>query len=175
MTQEQLAEKANMDVSMLARIERGSRGDIRISTLERIVKGLDVSLQEFFTFGDDQDEVMTLAASVTLIKDPEMIRALQKIVDAALGKTMKRWLIGLSGSIVYNNLLSTVSVEVFRKKSIIWIYAHYWLNCAKQIVAVNRRQAIWAICPASNASKISCSPSPWPVWVKQTRNILTSP
>ena len=36
-----------MDVSMLARIERGSRGDIRISTLERIVKGLDVSLQEF--------------------------------------------------------------------------------------------------------------------------------
>ncbi|EPC33619.1 Transcriptional regulator [Lacticaseibacillus paracasei subsp. paracasei Lpp120] len=90
MTQEQLAEKANMDVSMLARIERGSRGDIRISTLERIVKGLDVSLQEFFTFGDDQDEVMTLAASVTLIKDPEMIRALQKIVDAALGKTMKR-------------------------------------------------------------------------------------
>jgi hypothetical protein len=54
------------------------------------VKGLDVSLQEFFTFGDDQDEVMTLAASVTLIKDPEMIRALQKIVDAALGKTMKR-------------------------------------------------------------------------------------
>lgn len=54
MTQEQLAEKANMDVSMLARIERGSRGDIRISTLERIVKGLDVSLQEFFTFGDDQ-------------------------------------------------------------------------------------------------------------------------
>lgn len=47
MTQEQLAEKANMDVSMLARIERGSRGDIRISTLERIVKGLDVSLQEF--------------------------------------------------------------------------------------------------------------------------------
>lgn len=90
MTQEQLAEKANMDVSMLARIERGSRGDIRISTLERIVKGLDVSLQEFFTFGDDQDEVMTLATSVTLIKDPEMIRALQKIVDAALGKTMKR-------------------------------------------------------------------------------------
>ena len=60
MTQEQLAEKANMDVSMLARIERGSRGDIRISTLERIVKGVDVSLQEFFTFGDDQDEVMTL-------------------------------------------------------------------------------------------------------------------
>ena len=48
------------------------------------------ALQEFFTFGDDQDEVMTLAASVTLIKDPEMIRALQKIVDAALGKTMKR-------------------------------------------------------------------------------------
>lgn len=90
MTQEQLAEKANMDVSMLARIERGSRGDIRISTLERIVKGLDVSLQEFFTFDDDQDEVMMLAASVTLIKDPEMIRALQKIVDAALGKNMKR-------------------------------------------------------------------------------------
>ncbi|WP_445623987.1 helix-turn-helix domain-containing protein [Lacticaseibacillus paracasei] len=90
MTQEQLAEKANMNVSMLARIERGSRGDIRISTLERIVKGLDVSLQEFFTFGDDQDEVMMLAASVTLIKDPEMIRALQKIVDAALGKNMKR-------------------------------------------------------------------------------------
>ena len=47
MTQEQLAEKANMDVSMLARIERGSRGDIRMSTLERIVSGLDVSYQEF--------------------------------------------------------------------------------------------------------------------------------
>ena len=50
-----------MDVSILARIERGSRGDIRMSTLERIVSGLDVSYQESFTFPEDGDETTELA------------------------------------------------------------------------------------------------------------------
>ena len=86
MTQEQLAEKANMDVSMLARIERGSRGDIRMSTLERIVSGLDVSYQEFFTFPEDGDETTKLASSIALIKDPEVIRALHKIVNTLIQK-----------------------------------------------------------------------------------------
>ena len=84
MTQEQLAEKANMDVSMLARIERGSRGDIRMRTLERIVSGLDVSYQEFFTFPEDGDETTELASSIALIKDPEVIRALHKIVNTLI-------------------------------------------------------------------------------------------
>lgn len=89
MTQEQLAEKANMDVSMLARIERGSRGDIRMRTLERIVSGLDVSYQEFFTFPEDGDETTELASSIALIKDPEVIRALHKIVNTLIQKDNK--------------------------------------------------------------------------------------
>lgn len=91
MTQEQLAEKANMDVSMLARIERGSRGDIRMRTLERIVSGLDVSYQEFFTFPEDGDETTKLASSIALIKDPEVIRALHKIVNTLIQKDNKWW------------------------------------------------------------------------------------
>ena len=87
--QEQLAEKANMDVSMLARIERGSRGDIRMSTLERIVSGLDVSYQEFFTFPEDGDETTELASSIALIKDPEVIRALHKIVNTLIHRDNK--------------------------------------------------------------------------------------
>ena len=77
MTQEQLAEKANMDVSMLARIERGSRGDIRMRTLE------------FFTFPEDGDETTELASSIALIKDPEVIRALHKIVNTLIQKDNK--------------------------------------------------------------------------------------
>lgn len=82
MTQEQLAEKANMDVSMLARIERGSRGDIRMGTLDRIINGLGVTYQEFFTFGDDENQATRLASSISLIQDPDILTALQKIVDS---------------------------------------------------------------------------------------------
>ncbi|QVI33843.1 transcriptional regulator [Lacticaseibacillus chiayiensis] len=84
MTQEQLAEKANMDVSMLARIERGSRGDIRMGTLDRIINGLDVAYQEFFTFGEKENPATQLASSIALIQDPDVIAALQKIVNSIL-------------------------------------------------------------------------------------------
>ena len=66
-----------------------SRGDIRMSTLERIVSGLDVSYQEFFTFPEDGDETTELASSIALIKDPEVIRALHKIVNTLIHRDNK--------------------------------------------------------------------------------------
>ena len=51
--------------------------------------GLDVSYQEFFTFPEDGDETTELASSIALIKDPEVIRALHKIVNTLIHRDNK--------------------------------------------------------------------------------------
>lgn len=48
-TQEQLAFEANMHPAQIGHIERGVQSPT-IDTLEKIIKALDVSIQEFFNF-----------------------------------------------------------------------------------------------------------------------------
>ncbi|MDG3061569.1 helix-turn-helix domain-containing protein [Lacticaseibacillus casei] len=83
-SQEQLANMAGMDASMLARIENGRRPNIKLATLERIVKALGVNYHEFFTIEDDENPQMHLAASVVLLNNPKLVQSLQNIVDLAL-------------------------------------------------------------------------------------------
>ena len=49
MTQEELAEKCNLQTSYLAGVERGDR-NITINTLEKITLGLDINAKELFNF-----------------------------------------------------------------------------------------------------------------------------
>ena len=47
LTQEQLAEAAGLDVSSIAKIERGERSNIKVNTLEKIVEDFGLSLSSF--------------------------------------------------------------------------------------------------------------------------------
>ncbi|HEL0009372.1 TPA: helix-turn-helix transcriptional regulator [Streptococcus equi subsp. zooepidemicus] len=47
LTQEQLAEAAGLDVSSIAKIERGERSNIKVNTLEKIVEAFGLSLSSF--------------------------------------------------------------------------------------------------------------------------------
>lgn len=49
LTQEQLAEKANIDYKFFQKIETGKR-NITVNTLIRISSSLDVTLKDFFDF-----------------------------------------------------------------------------------------------------------------------------
>ncbi|HEL2473865.1 TPA: helix-turn-helix transcriptional regulator [Streptococcus suis] len=48
LTQEQLAEAAGLDVSSIAKIERGERSNIKVNTLEKIVDAFGLSTSTFF-------------------------------------------------------------------------------------------------------------------------------
>ncbi|HEM2808971.1 helix-turn-helix domain-containing protein [Streptococcus suis] len=48
LTQEQLAETAGLDVSSIAKIERGERSNIKVNTLEKIVDAFGLSMSTFF-------------------------------------------------------------------------------------------------------------------------------
>lgn len=50
LTQEKLAEYSEIDVSSIAKIERGERSNIKLNTLDRILKGLNISPTDFFNF-----------------------------------------------------------------------------------------------------------------------------
>lgn len=57
LTQEQLAEAAGLDVSSIAKIERGERSNIKVNTLEKIVDAFGVSMSTFFQqHVQDKDE-----------------------------------------------------------------------------------------------------------------------
>lgn len=48
LTQEQLAEAANIDISSVAKIERGERSNIKVNTLEKIVDAFGLTMTGFF-------------------------------------------------------------------------------------------------------------------------------
>ncbi|MGT2929001.1 helix-turn-helix domain-containing protein [Streptococcus dentasini] len=54
MTQEELAEYSELDVSSFAKIERGERSNIKVNTLEKILKGLNLLPSEFFSEIEDE-------------------------------------------------------------------------------------------------------------------------
>ena len=58
LTQEQLAEAAGLDVSSIAKIERGERSNINVNTLEKIVGAFGLSMSTFFQqHVQDKDEI----------------------------------------------------------------------------------------------------------------------
>ncbi|HFI0791459.1 TPA: helix-turn-helix domain-containing protein [Streptococcus suis] len=64
LTQEQLAEVAGLDVSSIAKIERGERSNIKVNTLEKIVDAFGLSMSTFFQqHVQDKDENASNAPS----------------------------------------------------------------------------------------------------------------
>lgn len=81
MTQEMLAEKANIDESYLGKIERGMKSNLTIETLDKIIKALDISYDEFFSLGDSENEIKKLTREISLSSDSEgLIKLLLEII-----------------------------------------------------------------------------------------------
>lgn len=58
LTQEELAEKAGINASYMGTVERGER-NISIETLEKIIRGLDMTPSDFFQFHEINIENLT--------------------------------------------------------------------------------------------------------------------
>lgn len=70
-TQEQLAFEANMHPSQIGHIERGIQSPT-INTIEKIIKVLDVSIQEFFNFDNvyfDNENALNLFLSTLSLEE----------------------------------------------------------------------------------------------------------
>ena len=73
MTQEGLAEKANIDVSNLGKIERGQRDNLSVETVEKIIKAFDVSYSEFFSFPDTDDKKSQFLYELSLLENGDKL------------------------------------------------------------------------------------------------------
>ena len=76
MTQEELAEKANIDASNLGKIERGQRENLSLDTLEKIIIAFEISYEEFFSFGESDELINNLLYELTLSKNKEKLIAI---------------------------------------------------------------------------------------------------
>lgn len=82
LTQETLAFKADMDTTSFSRIERGQNPDVRLRTLDRIIKALDVDYPTFFTFTDDSRKENQIAAKLSLLDDNDpLINIINQLLD----------------------------------------------------------------------------------------------
>ncbi|GEO65756.1 helix-turn-helix domain-containing protein [Levilactobacillus spicheri] len=81
LTQEQLAERANIDSSVISRIERGFRTNIRLETLDKLTKALGVNYTDLFTFTDDKQIQKRIEGKLALITDKEALQTLEKLID----------------------------------------------------------------------------------------------
>ncbi len=86
LTQEQLAEKADVSVNFIGNAERGESA-ASVKTLRRIAKALGVNLKDLFDFPDEDtgeiiDEIMILLKSQERgIEDLKVIRNLIRMVQ----------------------------------------------------------------------------------------------
>lgn len=82
LSQEQLAIRADMEATVLSRIERGLSPNIQINTLERIISALEVTPSTFFHFTDDNSPTSQLVAKLSIIEQPEKtVLLLNQLLD----------------------------------------------------------------------------------------------
>lgn len=81
-TQEILSNKAGIDLSYLGKIERGQKNNISLELLDRIINGLGVSYDEFFSFESSNDEFnrMQYDLSISNNKD-EVLELIKGIIE----------------------------------------------------------------------------------------------
>lgn len=75
LTQEQLAEKANLSVNFIGAVERGVTVP-SLKTCERIARAMHVSLYEFFQFDDEErhQDIEDFAARLKASKNPVKVK-----------------------------------------------------------------------------------------------------
>jgi len=81
MTQESLAELADITSSHLAKIEREHNINVSIDLLDKIIEALGVTYDEFFTFGDASDDMNKLMYALSMNKNREQL--LKSFIDIA--------------------------------------------------------------------------------------------
>lgn len=85
LTQETLADKAGMDVNALGRIERGQNGNIKLETLDKIIRALEIDHRTFFSFTTDEDYISKIVAKLSLVEDKNrFIEIFDRILDIEL-------------------------------------------------------------------------------------------
>lgn len=90
LTQEELAEKADLQYSYIGGIERGER-NISLLTLEKVVTSLNVSPSEIFNFNDidivdidSVNQVLEIHKNVLRARDLEEIKSIHNITKEIL-------------------------------------------------------------------------------------------
>ncbi|MEK5289730.1 helix-turn-helix transcriptional regulator [Streptococcus sp. FSL R7-0212] len=87
LTQEQLAEQSEIDVSSIAKIERGERSNITLNTFEKVVNGLGISYESFFNFDNtlnnhvSADKLLNNFSELPLHKQNKYLEIFNSILD----------------------------------------------------------------------------------------------
>lgn len=89
LTQEQLAERADIDASVISRIERGSRTNLRLNTLSKIVDALDIDYEIMFSFPDSKQAQKRIKSKLDLITDEETLDTIEKLIDLLAKSSQK--------------------------------------------------------------------------------------
>lgn len=81
----ELADKAGMDVYALGRIERGQNGNVKLETLDKIIRALEIDHRTFFSFTTDEDSISKIVAKLSFVEDEDrFIEIFDKILDIEL-------------------------------------------------------------------------------------------
>jgi len=78
LTQEQLADKADIDLSYLGKIERGQQHNISVEILDKLIQALEIDYDDFFSFTDSENEFKKIQHDVSISKNKEDILNLIK-------------------------------------------------------------------------------------------------
>ncbi|MFC6347867.1 helix-turn-helix domain-containing protein [Vagococcus carniphilus] len=72
-TQEILSNRAGIDLSYLGKIERGQKNNISLELLDKIISGLGVSYDEFFSFESSDDDLKKIQYDISIANDKEQV------------------------------------------------------------------------------------------------------
>ncbi|MFH1961762.1 MAG: helix-turn-helix transcriptional regulator [bacterium] len=84
LTQEQVAEKAEMDFTSIGAAERGIR-NLSLKSLHRVAQALEVPIEELVCLPKKEEKDLTIAALTLLIKDLDKAK-LKFIVISYIGR-----------------------------------------------------------------------------------------
>lgn len=90
LTQEQLAEVADISVNFMGYVERGQRAP-SIQTLERIAQGLDVHPKNLFDFLEDESNELLCETLIAALRKctPDDLRSLIQIAKKLGGQSLE--------------------------------------------------------------------------------------
>ncbi|EOI53651.1 helix-turn-helix domain-containing protein [Enterococcus gilvus] len=81
LTQETLAELAGLDLSYLGKIERGQIENIKIETLDKIIKAFKIDYPSFFAFKKEDNDISRIIHDLNSIdKRNDIIRVFKQII-----------------------------------------------------------------------------------------------
>ncbi|MFB9769964.1 helix-turn-helix domain-containing protein [Lactiplantibacillus modestisalitolerans] len=84
LTQEQLAERAGLDASVLSRIERGHRTNIRLDTLDKLVHALGVDYATLFSFSTSNSKLHRIESKLAMLNNDEALTTIERLIDLLL-------------------------------------------------------------------------------------------